>query len=142
MIQKIKTIILSASLLFAFTAPVAISSTVFAIHGGGHIVGGVCKGADKLKFEPTNTDTCTVDDSSAADPNRLIRQIINIISVIVGIVAVVMIIWGGFKYITSGGAADKVTSAKNTLLYAIIGLIIVALAQVIVRFVLRTTTQG
>ena len=50
-----------------------------------------------------------------------------------------MIIWGGFKYITSGGAQDKVKGAKDTLLYAIIGLIIVALAQVIVRFVLSNT---
>jgi hypothetical protein len=47
-----------------------------------------------------------------------------------------MIIIGGFKYITSGGDSNNVSSAKNTILYAIIGLIIVALAQTIVRFIL------
>jgi hypothetical protein len=54
-------------------------------------------------------------------------------------VAVIMIIYGGFRYITSGGDSNRVGSAKNTLIYAIIGLIIVALAQLIVHFVLSTT---
>jgi hypothetical protein len=68
--------------------------------------------------------------------NDLVTKIVNILSVIVGIVAVIMIIIGGFKYITSGGDSNRVASAKNTIIYAIVGLIIVALAQVIVRFVL------
>jgi hypothetical protein len=51
-----------------------------------------------------------------------------------------MIIIGGFRYITSGGDSGSVSSAKNTVLYAIVGLIIVALAQVIVRFVLSKST--
>ena len=61
---------------------------------------------------------------------------VNIFSAIVGIIAVVMIILGGLKYITSGGDSSKVGSAKNTLLYAIIGLVIVVMAQVIIHFVL------
>ncbi len=73
--------------------------------------------------------------------NRLIKRIINLLSVVVGIVAVIMIIVGGLRYITSGGSDTSVTGAKNTILYAIIGLIIVALAQVLVRFVLRQVTQ-
>lgn len=68
----------------------------------------------------------------------VLRRVINILSAIVGVVAVIMIIIGGFKYIASGGDASKVASAKNTVIYAIVGLIIVAMAQVIVRFVLGT----
>jgi hypothetical protein len=45
-------------------------------------------------------------------------------------------IYGGFKYITSGGDSGNVTAAKNTIMYALIGLVVVALAQLIVRFVL------
>ena len=60
----------------------------------------------------------------------------------VGIVAVVMIIIGGLRYITSGGNDTNVASAKNTLLYAIIGLIIVSLAQLIVRFVLNKVANS
>jgi hypothetical protein len=65
-----------------------------------------------------------------------IGTIINLLSLIVGVVAVIMIIIGGLKYITSAGDSNNVSSAKNTILYAIIGLVVVALAQVIVRFVL------
>jgi hypothetical protein len=51
-----------------------------------------------------------------------------------------MILIGGFRYITSGGDSGNVSGAKNTILYAIVGLVIVALAQFIVRFVLSQST--
>lgn len=70
----------------------------------------------------------------------LIRTIINVFSAIVGAISVIMIIIGGFRYITSGGSSEGVGGAKNTILYAIVGLIIVAFAQVIVQFVLQRTT--
>jgi hypothetical protein len=53
-----------------------------------------------------------------------------------------MIIFGGFKYITSGGESGNVTSAKNTIIYAVIGLVIVAFAQFIVQFVLGKITAS
>ena len=49
-----------------------------------------------------------------------------------------MLIIGGIRYVTSGGDAKKVTDAKNTVLYAIIGLIISVLAYAIVNFVMST----
>ncbi|HJQ09227.1 MAG TPA: pilin [Candidatus Saccharimonadales bacterium] len=73
--------------------------------------------------------------------NRIIATAINIISIIVGIAAVIMIMVGGFKYITSGGDSSNLASAKNTIIYAVIGLIIVALAQAIVQFVVKTSTD-
>lgn len=73
--------------------------------------------------------------------DQTIARILNIFSVIIGVVAVIMIMIGGLRYITSGGASDRVAGAKNTILYAVIGLIVVALAQVIVRFVLNTATN-
>jgi hypothetical protein len=48
-----------------------------------------------------------------------------------------MIIIGGFRYITAGGDSNNVSAAKNTIIYAIIGLVIVAFAQIIVQFVLN-----
>lgn len=72
--------------------------------------------------------------------NTIISQIINLFSLVVGVISVIMIIIGGLKYITSGGDSGNVTNAKNTILYAIIGLVIVALAQVIVRFVIERIT--
>ena len=55
----------------------------------------------------------------------------------VGIISVVMLIYGGIRYIISGGDQKKVTDAKNTILYAIIGLIIAILSYAIVNFILN-----
>lgn len=66
-----------------------------------------------------------------------IAQVINILSVLAGAAAVVMIIVGGFRYITSSGNPEQAKSARNTLLYALIGLIIIAMAQLIVQFVIQ-----
>ncbi len=83
-----------------------------------------------------------ITDQEALDRfNRIIHSIINLFSLVVGVVSVIMIIVGGLKYITSGGDSGNVSGAKNTILYAIIGLVIVALSQVIVRFVLNKFTQ-
>ena len=73
--------------------------------------------------------------------NDIIRLVINVFSLIVGVVSVIMIIIGGLKYITSGGEGSNIQGAKNTILYAIIGLVVVALAQVIVQFVLEKTVS-
>lgn len=76
------------------------------------------------------------NQTSGTTVNTIVATVINIFSWVVGVISVIMIIYGGFKYITSGGDAGGVTAAKNTILYAIVGLVIVALAQVIVQFVL------
>lgn len=66
------------------------------------------------------------------------RQITNTILYIVGIIAVIMLIIGGIRYVISGGDAKKVTDAKNTVLYAIIGLVIAVFAYAIVNFVITS----
>ncbi len=100
---------------------------------------GLCAGAN-LQFTEGGA-SCQGGTDATAKFNQIIHTIINLLSVIVGVVAVIMIIVGGLRYITSGGSDTSVTSAKNTILYAVIGLIIVALAQIIVRFVLGKITQ-
>ena len=67
----------------------------------------------------------------------IFKQITNVVLYIVGVIAVIMLIIGGIKYVISGGDAKKVTDAKNTVLYAIIGLIISFLAFAIVNFVIN-----
>ena len=66
------------------------------------------------------------------------RQITNTILYIVGINAVIILIIGGIRYVISGGDAKKVTDAKNTVLYAIIGLVIAVFAYAIVNFVITS----
>lgn len=72
---------------------------------------------------------------------NVIKVIVNLISYIVGIVAVIMIMVSGIKYMTSGGDSQKVSSAKDTLVYALIGLAVVVLAQFLVQFVLNQATK-
>ncbi len=132
MLKKINLLIAS---VFAFGL-MLVPATTFA---GADIKGGLCQGATNLEFSGTNSAACDAN-ADEGQLNDLIRRVINIVSVIVAIVAVIMIIVGGFKYIASGGDSTKVTSAKNTILYAIIGLVIVALAQFVVKFVLNQST--
>ena len=69
--------------------------------------------------------------------NGVFTRITNTALLIIGLVSVVMLLYGGLRYIISGGDNKKVTDAKNTVLYAIIGLIIAILAYAIVNFVLN-----
>ena len=84
--------------------------------------------------------TATHEVEGSDNVEHLIKTIINVFSAIVGSISVIMIIIGGFRYITSAGDSNSVGGAKNTILYAIVGLIIVAFAQIIVQFVLQRTT--
>ena len=70
--------------------------------------------------------------------NGVFSRITNTVSLIVGLISVIMLVYGGLRYILSGGDSKKVTDAKNTILYAIIGLIISMLAYAIVHFVLNS----
>jgi hypothetical protein len=84
---------------------------------------------------PGSGASCDTSDAGT-NVTDLVNQVIDIFSWIVGIVSVLAIIYGGFRYITSGGDASGVSAAKNTILYAIVGLVIVAIAQLIVKFVI------
>jgi hypothetical protein len=145
MIQKIKNKLLILGTLLALALPVAmptaaLAATCDAASGDTNcITGGLCKGAQDLTVGE-GQKACT-DTAAGTGFTDLLKRIVNILSVIIGVIAVIMIIIGGFRYITSGGKQESVTSAKNTILYAIIGLVIVALAQIIVRFVLSNSTN-
>ena len=82
--------------------------------------------------EAARCDGCPAD---LFGDTGVFKQVTNTILYIVGIIAVIMLIIGGIRYVTSGGDAKKVTDAKNTVLYAIIGLVIAFLAFAIVNFV-------
>lgn len=66
-----------------------------------------------------------------------IKGIIDVILYVLGAVAVIMIIIGGFRYVVSNGDSGAITSAKNTIFYAVIGLVVAILAYAIVNFVLK-----
>lgn len=127
-LQKLATT-LSLSLMLAVPA--------FAtVHAATDIEQGLCDGAS---LSVTSGAPCGDDADAEQRVDDIIKLVINIFSLVVGVVSVIMIIVGGLKYITSGGDSGNITGAKNTILYAIIGLVVVVLAQVVVRFVLSRT---
>lgn len=138
MIKTIKRVFLTVAALSVFAAPTLAPVVAFAQNND--ITNHLCAGTN---FDVTQTGGggCGAADASNK-VNNILKLVINLFSLIVGFVSVVMIIVGGFKYITSGGEASNVSGAKNTIIYAIVGLVIVALAQFIVHFVLGKVTQS
>ncbi len=126
MFKKIQTIVfvLISMPLLAFQFMPANAAAVTA-----DISGNACAGIKAA----TGPDACK--DAGDTSFSGIIASVINILSMLVGAVSVIMIIVGGFKYITSNGDANSTKGAKDTIMYALIGLIIVLFAQVIVRFV-------
>ena len=85
----------------------------------------------------TTATTTDMQNKSIAGEGGLISILINFLLWAVGILSVVMIIFSGFRYITSAGDAAKTKSAQTTLTYSIVGLIVAVLAWVIVKMILR-----
>jgi len=72
----------------------------------------------------------------------ILENIVSVLLYVVGFLSVIVIIWGGLRYILSAGNSAQVASAKNTVLYGAIGLVISVLAIVIVNTVLNVTQNG
>jgi cytochrome bd-type quinol oxidase subunit 2 len=136
MITRIKRLLLSTAAVMGLLIPVMVPAVARA-QTTGDIGKNFCQGADITLG--TGTGAAATCDTADAETkvNTTVKNALNLFSAVVGILSVVMIIIGGVKYITSGGESGKVTSAKDSILFAVVGLIVVALAQLIVRFVLQ-----
>ena len=142
MIKRIKSLFLIAMTALAVGAPaVALPLTASAAAAGScnSIQTSISSGI--ASATGSGSGSCGGSTSNTGLTN-LAKKVVNIFSIIVGVVAVIMIIYGGFRYITSGGDTGNVGNAKNTLIFAVVGLIIVALAQFIVHFVLNTAVNA
>lgn len=73
-----------------------------------------------------------------AGETGVFQTITNVLLFIIGAISVIMLIIGGIRYVVSGGDSSAVTAAKNTILYAIVGIIVALLAYALVNFVLTS----
>lgn len=119
--------------LLAVMPAVVFMEPAYAACGQSEAAKQVGEGIDQ-----TTTTAPSCDDSGI---KRVVSLIVSILSWIAGVAAVVAIIWAGFKYVTSGGDSGKVANAKNTLIYAVVGIVVAVLAQLIVRFVISQTNN-
>lgn len=83
------------------------------------------------------SEACKDQGNFIAGPGGLISDITNVVAIFAGIAAVVMIMVGGYKFITSGGESGKVQEAKKTITWSVIGLVVIVLARSIIIFVLE-----
>lgn len=99
----------------------------------------VCPNGTVIEDANADLTRCDSLSSNANNKNNLmvtLNTIINVVIGVIGFIAVAVIILGGVQYTTSTGDAAKVTKAKNTIMYGIIGLVVAMLAFAIVNFVL------
>jgi hypothetical protein len=97
--------------------------------------GGAPAGVNAARGDNTPSNLVNGDSS-------IVRRAINIMLFGVGVLSVVMLIFGGFRYVISGGKKESVTNAKNTILYAIIGLLVAVFAYAIINFILGAALSG
>ena len=88
--------------------------------------------------EGINTATTSEMKGKSIDgKDGLINTVVNVLLWAVGILSVIMIIFSGFRYITSAGDASKTKSAQSTLIYSVVGLIVAIMAYAIVNMVIN-----
>jgi len=127
--KKIKLLLAGLLIVPTLAVSVSVLSSTNALADVSEGVGGGI----------SSTNTGNVPEALDGDEG-MVKKVVNVLLYAIGIIAVVMIIFGGIKYSTSAGDSNKVTSAKNTLLYAVVGLVVAIFAYAIVNWVFTQTS--
>lgn len=128
MLKNLKFLTITAAVLSLLALAIPIKSHALFNNAKNQACNGIA-----LKDTGANCNATTNGKTLSV----ILATALNILSIVVGIVAVLMIIVGGLRFVLSGGDSNNTTSARNTVLYAIVGLVIVFFAQILVKFVLR-----
>lgn len=134
--QTIKNFFVAAFAVLAFALAAAVVPSVPALAqnqcqstaGGANLT--LQSGANCAKGEGQQTDLF--------GEAGVFKRIVDVMLFLIGAISVIMLIMGGVRYVLSGGEQAKVESAKNTILYAIIGVVIAILAYAVVNFVISS----
>ena len=129
--KQLKAILVSlpvTSLVFGGVLLATVATTVLqsqSVFAQGGVSEGISGGASTAKGNN--------------QPDKLEGQegIFNVLLFLAGAVAVIVLIIGGIRYVISSGDSGQVQSAKNTILYAVVGLVVVIMAYAIVNFVIN-----
>jgi len=123
--NKVRTLIISALAIIGIaTVPVQLVSAECS------------KDSTPVECAQQGTNDVGGDKVSQNALQDGIKNIVNVLLFILGAIAVIMIIIGGIRYTTSNGDASATKGAKDTILYAVVGLVVAILAYAIVNFVL------
>lgn len=126
-IRNLRASICTLALLVGLTGVPAAS----AYAAGPNLFNSACNG---------NTSAAVCGQQTTSDPltgpNGVVPKVTRVVAMFAGAVAVIIMITGGFMYVLSGGDSGKVSRAKDTIIYAAVGLAVIALGQAVVIFVL------
>ena len=127
MSNKLKSILIST-----LTVAVMVFGVSIIYQTGNTEIAGAVNSEITSGMNATSAGT-----STPTNANVVIKNVTNTMFFIIGAVSVIMLIYGGIRYTTSGGNANSVTAAKNTIMYSIIGLVVAILAFAVVNFVVK-----
>jgi hypothetical protein len=132
MISKIKKILSSAIVVPAL----ALSFGVFAQAAPAYAAfdQGLSDGANSAQGKDQQGDAASLFGQGGQ--GGIFRTITNVLLFLIGAISVIMLIVGGIRYVVSGGDSTAVQNAKNTILYAIVGVVVAILAYAVVNFVI------
>jgi len=124
---------LITTLILSFTMLVALSGVGAAASSQDELTTICASAGDK----PSYCSTVKTTNSPISGTAGVINKVTDIIAFAAGAVAVIMVIYGGFTYIISNGDPSKITKARQIIIYALAGLVIIILAREIVVFVIN-----
>lgn len=127
-IKQILTTVAAVSVLALGLATPLVAGTAYAAPGNCTGIDCATDGANQAKTGSATTN----------DLNAVIKLVVNILLFIIGALSVIMIVFGGIKYTVSNGNPDQIKNAKNTIMYAVVGLVVAILAYAIVNFVISS----
>ena len=120
----------------------AVPALVLSVSSTPAFALGILDGANSAQGD--DQSSCLFGTEPGCDEGQtpIFRLITNVLLFIIGAVSVIMLIIGGIRYVISQGDSTAVTNAKNTILYAVIGIVVSLLAYALVNFVIEQFTAG
>lgn len=125
-VQNIKKINLYRSIMVATIAAIVILCMFFSFDT-------VHAAIPQCSSGSTNNICATSDKSLIGD---LMKNVINLMLYLAGAIAVIMIVVGGIRYVTSDGDPGRTSKAKDTVMYALVGLVVASMAYALVNFII------
>jgi heme/copper-type cytochrome/quinol oxidase subunit 2 len=140
--KKIVTIIASMVAMLGIALTPLVPTPAYATRDCDDLDGSEQAGCAACIVENTTNDwdSGECDRGDESDLTEIIRTVINVMLFIVGILSVVMIVFGGIRYASSAGNKNAVDSAKNTIIYSVVGLVVAIVAFALVQWIFDALT--
>jgi hypothetical protein len=128
MMKRLLKLMLPIIALLVINIPVTV--------GAANVLDQACNSGATASTSCKDRSTQTTQNNSIYGPNGILTKAARIVALLVGIASVIMIIIGGLRYVMASGDPNSINGAKNSIIYAIVGLIVALVATGIIQFVL------